>query len=111
MRELAPRVDLFLVVGARNSSNSNRLREIAADTGVATYLIEDASHLEPQWLDGVEAVGITAGASTPEELVLELIDRLRSYRDIQLEVLDGEEENVQFKLPEELRNLPVARIA
>ena len=111
VRELAPKVDLFLVVGARNSSNSNRLREIAADTGVATYLIEDASHLEPAWLEGVEAVGITAGASTPEELVAELIDRLRSYRDIELEVLDGEEENVQFKLPEELRNLPVARIA
>ena len=111
VRELAPKVDLFLVVGARNSSNSNRLREIAADTGVATYLIEDASHLEPQLLEGVEAVGITAGASTPEELVIELIDRMRSYRDIEVEVLDGEEENVQFKLPEELRNLPVARIA
>jgi len=111
VRELAPQVDLFLVVGARNSSNSNRLREIAADTGVATYLIEDASHLEPKWLESVEAVGITAGASTPEELVAELIDRMRSYRDIELEVLDGEEENVQFKLPEELRNLPVARIA
>lgn len=111
VRELAPKVDLFLVVGARNSSNSNRLREIAADTGVATYLIEDASHLEPEWLDGVDAVGITAGASTPEELVIELIDRLRSYRTIEVEVLDGEEENVQFKLPDELRNLPVARIA
>jgi 4-hydroxy-3-methylbut-2-enyl diphosphate reductase len=111
VRELAPKVDLFLVVGARNSSNSNRLREIAADTGVATYLIEDASHLDPRWLEGVDAVGITAGASTPEELVVELIDRLRSHRDIEVEVLDGEEENVQFKLPEELRNLPVARIA
>lgn len=111
VRELAPKVDLFLVVGARNSSNSNRLREIAADTGVATYLIEDASHLEPYLLEGVEAVGITAGASTPEELVAELIDRMRLYRDIELEVLDGEEENVQFKLPDELRNLPVVRIA
>jgi 4-hydroxy-3-methylbut-2-enyl diphosphate reductase len=111
VRELAPKVDLFLVVGARNSSNSNRLREIAADTGVATYLIEDASHLEPEWLKGVEAVGITAGASTPEELVQELIDRLREYREIELEVGDGEEENVQFKLPPELRELPQARTA
>jgi 4-hydroxy-3-methylbut-2-enyl diphosphate reductase len=111
VRELAPKVDLFLVVGARNSSNSNRLREIAADTGVVTHLIEDASHLDPSWLHGIESVGITAGASTPEELVRELIGRLRDYRDIELEILDGEEENVQFKLPEELRNLPVARIA
>ncbi|MGB8275912.1 MAG: 4-hydroxy-3-methylbut-2-enyl diphosphate reductase [Alphaproteobacteria bacterium] len=111
VRELAPKVDLFFVVGARNSSNSNRLREIAADTGVATYLIEDASHLDPAWLRGVDSVGITAGASTPEELVQELIDRLRSYSEIELEVLDGEEENVQFRLPDELRKLPVARIA
>ena len=111
VRELAPRVDLFLVVGARNSSNSNRLREIAAGTGVTTHLIEDASHLDPAWLQDIESVGITAGASTPEELVRELIGRLRDYRDIELEVFDGEEENVQFKLPDELRNLPVARIA
>jgi len=111
VRELAPKVDLFLIVGARNSSNSNRLREIAADTNVATYLIEDVSHLDPAWLDGVSAMGITAGASTPEALVQELIDRIRDYRDIQLEVLDGEEENVQFRLPDELQAHPTARTA
>jgi 4-hydroxy-3-methylbut-2-enyl diphosphate reductase len=111
VREVAPKVDLFLVVGASNSSNSNRLREIAADEGVDTYLIEDASHLDPALLDGVEAVGITAGASTPEELVHELIDRLRQYRDIKVEVFDGEEENVVFKLPDELKDHPRARSA
>jgi 4-hydroxy-3-methylbut-2-enyl diphosphate reductase len=111
VREVAPKVDLFLVVGARNSSNSNRLREIAADEGVATYLIEDVSHLDPAWLDGVEAVGITAGASTPEELVQELIDRLGQYRDIKVEVFDGEEENVVFKLPDELKDLRRVRSA
>ena len=104
VRELARQVNLILVVGAQNSSNSNRLCEIGKDMGVATHLIEDASAFDPSWLDGVDAVGITAGASTPEELVQELILRLREYRDIDLEVLDGIEEHMQFKLPHELRH-------
>ncbi len=110
VRELAPNVDMFLVVGARNSSNSNRLREIAAGEGVATYLIEDVRHLDLSLLDGVDAVGITAGASTPEELVQELIERLRQYRDIELEEFDGDAENVVFKLPEELQEPPRVRV-
>ncbi len=107
VRDLADRVDLFLVVGARNSSNSNRLRELAAETGLATYLLEDVSAFDPAWLEGVKAVGITAGASTPEELVQELIERLRDFRVIELEVLDGIEEHIQFKLPSELSKAAV----
>ena len=103
VRELAKEVDVLLVVGAQNSSNSNRLREIGREIGVPSYLIDDASVLDPVWLDGVEAVGITAGASAPEELVQDLITRLRDFDAIQVEVLDGIEENVYFKLPAELR--------
>ncbi len=106
VRELARQVDLLLVVGARNSSNSNRLREIGAETGIDTHLIEDISAFDPVWLEGVNAVGITAGASTPEELVQELITRLRRYRDIELFSLDGQDEHVQFKLPEQLLDAP-----
>jgi 4-hydroxy-3-methylbut-2-enyl diphosphate reductase len=102
VRDLAARVDLFLVVGARNSSNSNRLREIGAEMGVASYLIDDADGFDPAWLDGVEVVGITAGASAPEELVQELIERLSEFGTVVEESIDGVEETVRFKLPREL---------
>lgn len=103
VRTLAQQVDVVLVVGAHNSSNSNRLRDIVAEMDVPSYLIEDASHLDAAWIDGVETIGITAGASTPEELVHEVIDQLRAGREIEVSVLDGIEEHIQFKLPEELR--------
>jgi len=103
VRELAQQVDVVLVVGAHNSSNSNRLRDIVAEMGVPSYLIEDASTLKTDWLKGASSIGITAGASTPEELVHELIDRLRAVDEIEVFVLDGIEEHIQFKLPEELR--------
>jgi 4-hydroxy-3-methylbut-2-en-1-yl diphosphate reductase len=108
VRTLTEKVDLLLVVGARNSSNSNRLQEIGSETGIDTHLIEDPSAFDPVWLEGVGTVGITAGASTPEELVLELIEELRKYRDLAIENLDGEDENVQFKLPEQLVAASVA---
>jgi 4-hydroxy-3-methylbut-2-enyl diphosphate reductase len=104
VRELAREVDVILVVGARNSSNSNRLREIGTEMGVASYLIDDAAQLDPRWLKGAEAVGITAGASAPEDLVQELIARLRDFNEVEVSVLDGIQENVQFKLPAELRD-------
>ena len=104
VRELARRVDLLLVVGAQNSSNSNRLREIGTEMGVPSYLIEDDRAFDPAWLEGVDSVGITAGASTPEALVQEVIGRLREQREIELEILDGIEEHIQFKLPEALQN-------
>jgi 4-hydroxy-3-methylbut-2-enyl diphosphate reductase len=104
VRELARRVDLLLVVGAHNSSNSNRLREIGTEMGVPSYLIEDDRAFDPSWLEGVGSVGISAGASTPEALVQEVIGRLREQREIELEILDGIEEHIQFKLPEALQN-------
>jgi 4-hydroxy-3-methylbut-2-enyl diphosphate reductase len=105
--ELAKIVDIVLVVGAPNSSNSNRLREIAAEFGVPSYLIEDAKALDPRWLDGVSAVGITAGASAPDELVEELVERLRELDQIEIQRLSGVTENVRFRMPAQLAE-PVA---
>lgn len=102
VREIVQKVDLLLVVGAQNSSNSNRLREIGTEMGVRAYLINDARELDPAWLEGVETVGVTAGASAPEELVIELIEKLKTYRTVNVEKVVGVQENVQFKLPPEL---------
>ena len=101
-RELALDVDVVLVVGAANSSNSNRLREIAAEQGVPAYLIADADALDPRWVEGIESVGITAGASAPAELVQQLIDRLRELAKVELSTLPGITENVRFRMPPEL---------
>jgi 4-hydroxy-3-methylbut-2-en-1-yl diphosphate reductase len=101
-RELAEVVDVVLVVGAPNSSNSNRLREIAAEHGVPSYLIEDARALDTTWLQGAESVGITAGASAPDELVQDLIARLRELGEVELVKLPGVTENVRFRMPNEL---------
>jgi 4-hydroxy-3-methylbut-2-enyl diphosphate reductase len=103
VRQLAGMVDVLLVVGAQNSSNSNRLREIGEELNVPSYLIDDARALKPEWLTGAGAVGISAGASAPEALVKELIERLSELAEIEVEHLDGINENVQFKLPDELR--------
>jgi 4-hydroxy-3-methylbut-2-en-1-yl diphosphate reductase len=105
-RELAKIVDVVLVVGAPNSSNSNRLREIAAECGVPSYLIEDARALDPSWLENATSVGITAGASAPDTLVEELVERLRETTDIELEVLPGVTENVRFRMPKQLNDSP-----
>jgi 4-hydroxy-3-methylbut-2-enyl diphosphate reductase len=102
VRELAARVDMLLVVGARNSSNSNRLREIGSESGIPSYLIDDAQSLDPGWLKGVATVGVTAGASAPEKLVQDLIDRLGNFGSVTVEELAGAEEHMQFKLPREL---------
>jgi len=103
---MAKEVDLLLVVGAHNSSNSNRLREIGENFGIPSHLIEDASMFDPAWLEGATRVGITAGASAPETLVQDTIARLRNYRDVDVSTLDGVEENVHFKLPRELADVP-----
>ena len=102
VRRLANRSDVILVIGADYSSNSNRLREISEEAGTDSYLIPDAESLNPAWLDGARAVGITAGASAPEELVQELIDRLGDMFDVTVTDLDGIEENVTFRLPRKL---------
>ena len=99
---------LLIVVGAQSSSNSNRLKEIGTEKGIPSYLIDDAKDVDQSWLIGVNTIGITAGASAPEELVTELLDYLRSLAEIDLELVAGVEENIQFKLPsglgEELAN-------
>jgi 4-hydroxy-3-methylbut-2-enyl diphosphate reductase len=102
VRELARVVDVLLVVGARNSSNSNRLAEIGLELGIPSYLIEDAQALDPSWIAGQHRIGITAGASAPDQLVRELIDALRRYDEIELSTLPGVDENVRFRLPSEL---------
>jgi 4-hydroxy-3-methylbut-2-en-1-yl diphosphate reductase len=102
VRELATVVDVLLVVGAKNSSNSRRLAEIGTELGIASYLIEDAKALNPEWISGKTSIGITAGASAPDTLVTELIETLRQYADIQLSTLPGVDENVRFRLPPEL---------
>jgi 4-hydroxy-3-methylbut-2-enyl diphosphate reductase len=107
-RELALDVDVVLVVGAANSSNSNRLRELAAEQGAPAYLIADAEALDPKWLEGVASVGITAGASAPAELVQQLIDRLRELAEVELSTLPGITENVRFRMPAELADVAAA---
>ncbi|MGS3184024.1 4-hydroxy-3-methylbut-2-enyl diphosphate reductase [Aeromonas taiwanensis] len=105
VREMAGLVDAMLVVGSRNSSNSNRLRELAEKVGTQAYLIDDASMIEPQWLDGVERIGVTAGASAPDVLVQNVIARLRELGGKIVTEHPGREENVVFEVPPELRIL------
>src|SRR5215218_2536511 len=102
VRDLSKLVDVILVVGAANSSNSNRLREIGTEVGVASYLIADGSELNPEWLRNAKAVGITAGASAPEVLVDDVIEALRRIGPVTVSVLPGREENIEFRLPAEL---------
>ncbi|MFC7541968.1 4-hydroxy-3-methylbut-2-enyl diphosphate reductase [Siccirubricoccus deserti] len=99
VRALARQVELLLVVGSANSSNSNRLQEIGSEEGVPCYLIPDAGAVQPEWLRGVETVGITAGASAPESLVQEVIAALGRLGPIEVSTLPGIIEDVQFKLP------------
>jgi 4-hydroxy-3-methylbut-2-enyl diphosphate reductase len=99
LRALAAEVDLLIVVGAANSSNSNRLREIGLDCGVPTYLIADAKDLRPEWFDGAATVGVTAGASAPESLVQGVVTALSDWADILVEEQAGIVEEVRFRLP------------
>jgi len=108
VKSLAEAVDLVLVVGSTNSSNSNRLRELAERCGASAYLIDDASMIDPTWLDDARAVGVTAGASAPELLVEEVIDTLRLRGITTVRDLEGREENVTFSLPKALRIPTVA---
>ena len=103
VRELAQHVDVFLVLGSTNSSNSNRLRELAEKQGVAAYLIDDADDIDSAWLESATAVGVTAGASAPEILVQQVIDRLNSQYGACVIQNGGQSENVSFQLPKELR--------
>jgi 4-hydroxy-3-methylbut-2-enyl diphosphate reductase len=96
---MAPQTDVVIVVGSPNSSNSNRLREVAANMGVPAYMVDDADDLDPAWLAGRGRVGVTAGASAPEVLVQKVIDRLRALGATRVRTLEGVEERVNFPLP------------
>lgn len=102
VRELAKQVDLILVVGSRNSSNSNRLREIGEELGRPAYLIDDASAMQREWFRNVESVGVTAGASAPESLVRGVLAGLREIGEIEVATLDGVAEDVRFRFPAEV---------
>ena len=108
VRELAPKVDLLLVVGADYSSNSKRLRDLGASIGVESYLIASSDDLDPSWLNDAVTIGITAGASAPEELVQGVISRLGEFGEIEVNALPGVEENITFKLPRQLLENPKA---
>ena len=103
VRELAEHCDLVLVVGSPNSSNSNRLRELAEREGVEAYLIDGADEIDPRWVEGRRHIGVTAGASAPDVLVQGVIARLQALGAAGVRELDGEPENMVFALPKELR--------
>jgi 4-hydroxy-3-methylbut-2-en-1-yl diphosphate reductase len=102
VRELAKTVDTILVVGSKNSSNSNRLREIGEELGKPSYLIDDAAALRPEWFEGVGSVGVTAGASAPETLVQGVLEGLRRFGEIDISTLAGVAEDVRFRFPAQL---------
>ncbi|ABA58216.1 4-hydroxy-3-methylbut-2-enyl diphosphate reductase [Nitrosococcus oceani] len=99
VREMSKKVDILLVVGARNSSNSNRLREVGEQNGITAHLIQDAKDLDSSWFTSQSRVGITAGASTPEILVQGVLNELRSYGVEEVMDLDGVQESISFRLP------------
>ena len=102
VRDLCKQVDVLLVVGASNSSNSNRLREIGADSGIPSYLIADGTELKPEWVSEAKVVGITAGASAPETLVENVIDALAKLGPVDISTMAGRIEDIEFKLPASL---------
>ncbi|MDB5714899.1 MAG: 4-hydroxy-3-methylbut-2-enyl diphosphate reductase [Sphingomonadales bacterium] len=106
VRDLCRVAQVLLVVGSPNSSNSSRLREIGVTEGLPSYLVADGDALDPAWFDGIEAIGLTAGASAPDELVDSVIAALRRIGPVTVSQLDGVEENLEFGLPRELRDMP-----
>jgi 4-hydroxy-3-methylbut-2-enyl diphosphate reductase len=102
VRELSEQVDVILVVGAKNSSNSNRLREIGEEAGKPSYLIGDGSELQLEWIREARTIGITAGASAPEVLVQDVINALGRLGPVEVSTLEGRQENIEFRLPVEL---------
>jgi 4-hydroxy-3-methylbut-2-enyl diphosphate reductase len=105
VRDLAQQVDVLLVVGSRNSSNSNRLRELGVELGCPSYLIDDEAGLRPEWFVDVETVGVTAGASAPEVLVQGVLDGLRRFGDVEIGLMAGVPEDVRFRLPPEVADV------
>lgn len=108
VKDLAPQCDLILVIGAQNSSNSQRLREVADSCGTTAYLIDDEHSIRDEWFQGVQTVGISAGASAPEILVERVIENLKARGATQVETLTTITEDVFFPLPKNLQQLPMA---
>jgi len=106
VKEMAKQVELLLVVGSKNSSNSNRLRDLGEEYGIPAYLIDDAQHIDPTWLIGVDKVGVTAGASAPELLVERVVKYLESLRPVSVTPFEVVHEDVYFNLPPEVRSRP-----
>ena len=104
VRDVCKIADVLLVVGATNSSNSNRLREIGVEEGLASYLLADGDDLDPAWVAGVQTIGLTAGASAPEELILNVIEALRRLGPVEVTQMNGIQERIEFRLPAELRS-------
>lgn len=100
--ELTKLVDVIFVVGAKNSSNSNRLREIGVEAGIPTYLIANGAEIRPEWLHNVDVVGITAGASAPEVMVRDVVNALRAITPVEVFTLPGQEEHIEFRVPVDL---------
>jgi 4-hydroxy-3-methylbut-2-enyl diphosphate reductase len=103
VREIADKVDLMLVVGAKNSSNSNRLKELASKIGVTSYLIDTADDIDIDWLQDIDKVGVTAGASAPAVLIMQVVEALKGYGGHQVIEHPGKEESIVFAVPIELR--------
>jgi 4-hydroxy-3-methylbut-2-enyl diphosphate reductase len=100
---MSPQVDLVIVVGSPTSSNSNRLRELAQRLGTESYMVDSAAELQPEWFEGKTRIGLTAGASAPEVLVREVIDRVRALGAVSVRKMDGIEETIKFPLPKGLK--------
>jgi 4-hydroxy-3-methylbut-2-en-1-yl diphosphate reductase len=105
VKQLAPRCDLVLVIGSKNSSNSNRLVEVAREHGADAHLIDNENQVSDEWLDDVETIGITSGASAPEELVQQLVEHFRERDAVEVSELEVTEEDVRFMLPKDIREL------
>ncbi|KIE04833.1 4-hydroxy-3-methylbut-2-enyl diphosphate reductase 2 [Candidatus Jidaibacter acanthamoeba] len=102
VKNLAKSVDIILVIGAKNSSNSNRLRDLGEEMGITSYLIDGADDINVEWFSEANKIGITAGASAPEILLEKVLDKLNKLFKLKIEIMEGVEENVKFKLPKEL---------
>ena len=108
VKQLAREVDLVLVIGSRNSSNSNRLVEVARELGAAAHLIDNETQVDEEWLEGVRAIGITSGASAPEELVQRVVDLFRARGTADVRELEVVSEDVRFMLPKTIRQAMAA---
>jgi 4-hydroxy-3-methylbut-2-enyl diphosphate reductase len=105
VKRIANECDVVIVVGSPNSSNSNRLREVAANQGIAAYMVDKAQELVPEWIAGKQRVGVTAGASAPEILVQQVVERLQALGATDVREFDGISENVTFQLPKALNTV------